>query len=379
MKTKLTLLLAIFTFLFIFNEGQALAITFDNEVNMELEEITMTAESRLIEDGISYLPVWTVAKAAGLGIEVEPGESSVKLKRANSWLVINRDSNEATTAEGTSLQGKLLVKNNNIYIPVVPAGEYFKFTIIFKEKLTRIKEFNEFPMERVTSSVTMASSPVKAASEKKAAKAKKVVYLTFDDGPTADTPKILEILKQKKARATFFMLEPQMRQYKDQVKRLVEEGHYPALHSVTHDKNKLYGGSPGNVAAEMEKTRQTLLKITGVDSRLTRVPYGSKPFMKDEFRNALVKGSFKMWDWNIDTQDWKYQQENPQQIYNEVAAGVKKLKGQEEPLVVLMHVNKGTASVLPKIIDFLQKQGYTCEAYNPDAHFTMNFWKDSRL
>lgn len=86
-----------------------------------------------------------------------------------------------------------------------------------------------------------------------------------------------------------------------------------------------------------------------------------------------------MWDWNVDTQDWKYQQKNPQQIFNEVVAGPKQLKGKEEPLVVLMHVNKGTATVLPKIIDFLQKQGYSCEAYNPDQHFTMNFWKDNRL
>jgi peptidoglycan-N-acetylglucosamine deacetylase len=42
-------------------------------------------------------------------------------------------------------------------------------------------------------------------------------------------------------------------------------------------------------------------------------------------------------------------------------------------------VNKGTASVLPKIIDFLQKQGYSCEAYDPEAHFPVNFWKDNRL
>lgn len=374
MKSKLTIILAIiFAFIYMFKEGQALAIAV---TSMDSEEISLGADSRLFHDGNPFLPVWMLADAAGLGLEMEPGGAEVKLKKGDSWLVFHRENMEVATAEGTSIQGRLLIQNHNIYIPVTLVENYFGLRIKFIEKLTYGEEP---PMKRITGSLKMANSKVESATEKKTDKTKKIAYLTFDDGPTGDTPKILDILKQKQAKATFFMLEPQMRKYQDQVKRLVEDGHYPALHSVSHDKNKLYGGSPGNVAAEMEKTRKTLLNISGVDSRLTRVPYGSKPYMKDEFRNALVKGNFKMWDWNVDTQDWKYQQKNPQQIYNEVVAGVKGLKGKEEPLVILMHVNKGTASVLPKIIDFLQKQGYSCEAYNPEQHVTINFWKDTRL
>src|SRR3954469_22391082 len=83
----------------------------------------------------------------------------------------------------------------------------------------------------------------------------KVVYLTFDDGPNQYTPKILDILKRKKAHATFFMIEGNIKRNPKTVQRMIKEGNYPALHSVSHDVRKLYRGSSNNVAIEMEKTR----------------------------------------------------------------------------------------------------------------------------
>lgn len=215
--------------------------------------------------------------AAGLGVESTPA-GALKISKEASWLEFNLESDQANSAEGGMLKGNLLLKNNNLYLPVEITGKYFGFTINFIKKVSTSEVFNEFPIKRASYSAVQkekndyvavtsnAGAPVQTASEKKPEKAKKIVYLTFNDGPTGETPKILDILKKKQAKATIFMLEPQMKQYKDQVKRLVEEGHYPALHSVSHDKNKLYGGSPKNMAAEMERTRQTLLKITGVDS-----------------------------------------------------------------------------------------------------------------
>jgi peptidoglycan-N-acetylglucosamine deacetylase len=208
---------------------------------------------------------------------------------------------------------------------------------------------------------------------------KSLVYLTFDDGPNPDIDEILDILKEKNVQATFFMIEPLINRYPEAVIRLVNEGHYPALHSVTHDKSQLYEGNPLNVAIEMEQTRKTLLRVTGIDSRLTRAPYGSKPYMTDDFRNGLARQEMKMWDWNVDTVDWKYHDTNPQLILENVISGLEEVKGKNEPIVILMHVTKGTALVLPEIIDFIQSEGYQCSAYDPNEHFSMNFWDDSRL
>lgn len=84
---------------------------------------------------------------------------------------------------------------------------------------------------------------------------------------------ILDILKTKKVKSTFFLVEPNMREYPQAVLRLIEEGHYPALHSVTHDKRMLYEGNPLNVAEEMRHTQKTLYELTGVTSHLTRAPF----------------------------------------------------------------------------------------------------------
>lgn len=205
------------------------------------------------------------------------------------------------------------------------------------------------------------------------------VYLTFDDGPNQNLNSILDILKTKHIKATFFMIEPQIRQYQQAVKRLVKEGHYPGLHSVSHDKHRLYDGSPKNVVNEMEQTRKTVLKITGVDSRLTRAPYGSKPYLTTAFRNELVAHRMKLWDWNIDTLDWKYQSSHPQKILENVKIGLERLQNKQEPIVILMHVTKGTALELPYVIDYLKSKGYEFQVYNPAQHFTMNFWNDGRL
>ncbi|MEH7127365.1 polysaccharide deacetylase family protein [Neobacillus drentensis] len=204
----------------------------------------------------------------------------------------------------------------------------------------------------------------------------KVVYLTFDDGPNRYTPKILDILKRKKAHATFFMIEGNIKRNPKTVQRMIKEGNYPALHSVSHDVRKLYRGSSNNVAIEMEKTRQTLLRVSKFNSKLTRAPYGSKPYMKKPLRDALAKKGFKMWDWDVDTLDWKYNRTSPSTITSRVKSGIRGKKG---PIVILFHDSRGTAQQLSIIIDYLRSKGYKLEVYNPQRHFVKNFWNDKRF
>ncbi|MCZ4148330.1 peptidoglycan-N-acetylglucosamine deacetylase, partial [Escherichia coli] len=83
---------------------------------------------------------------------------------------------------------------------------------------------------------------------------RKVVYITFDDGPSEYTDTLLNILKQHEAKATVFMIGSQLNQHKTAVKRLVEEGSYPGLHSMTHNYKKLYkSGSSANFVKEFQK------------------------------------------------------------------------------------------------------------------------------
>jgi peptidoglycan/xylan/chitin deacetylase (PgdA/CDA1 family)/uncharacterized protein YraI len=187
------------------------------------------------------------------------------------------------------------------------------------------------------------------------AKKIKIAYLTIDDGPSIYTSKLLDTLDKYNAKATFFMLNGNMNAQPKVVRRMVKEGHAVGSHGVTHDINKFYR-SPSNAVSEMVKTRSTILKITGMNSNLIRVPYGSVPYMKQSYRNAVNKQHFIMWDWNVDSLDWKYN--SPKYVSN-ILSQVKRLEKNGTVPVILIHDHKATVDSLPILLLDLEKQGYT--------------------
>ena len=201
----------------------------------------------------------------------------------------------------------------------------------------------------------------------------KIAYLTFDDGPNKYTSQILNILKQKHGKATFFVIGGKVSHYPQTMKRLIGEGHYIGLHSMSHDVKRLYTGDPSALISEMEQTQTIVQQVTNLDTHLVRVPYGSMPYLKKNYRDALVSAQYKMWDWTIDTYDWK-SYDNPSAILDRVMN-----QSNEQVEVILMHDSSVTVKILPKVIDYLQAKGYTLLAYNPSSHLEVNFWKDTRL
>ncbi|PLT35782.1 polysaccharide deacetylase family protein [Bacillus sp. V5-8f] len=200
----------------------------------------------------------------------------------------------------------------------------------------------------------------------------KVVYLTFDDGPSVFTHQLLDILAKKKVKATFFMIDGNMKNYPGVTRRMVKEGNYPGLHSVSHDSRRLYKTNSTNFANEMVTTQTTLKRITGFSSLITRAPYGSG-YMTKAMRDYTVKKGFKMWDWTIDSRDWALAK-NPQQIL----VNVKKKSGKPQE-VILLHERRQTVQMLPAIIDQYKKEGYEFRIYDPKHHIVVNFANDKRL
>ncbi|HDR4799905.1 TPA: polysaccharide deacetylase, partial [Bacillus cereus] len=146
----------------------------------------------------------------------------------------------------------------------------------------------------------------------------KVVYLTFDDGPSELTGKFLDVLKEQNVASTFFMQGSNLQNtgFQENVKRAVKEGHYIGAHSMTHNSDKLY--KKGQFVPEMKETLALIHNITGTTPKLVRPPYGSAPGLKgEEIRNQIVEAAIKVWDWTIDSNDWKLKG-NPQQIIENV-------------------------------------------------------------
>jgi peptidoglycan/xylan/chitin deacetylase (PgdA/CDA1 family) len=95
----------------------------------------------------------------------------------------------------------------------------------------------------------------------------KVIYLTFDDGPSAITNKVLDILKEKNIKATFFLIGNQIEGFEDTVKRMHKEGHGIGLHTYTHKFKHIYRNND-NFIKEMNDCRNEILIITGTNKNI---------------------------------------------------------------------------------------------------------------
>ena len=112
------------------------------------------------------------------------------------------------------------------------------------------------------------------------------VYLTFDDGPSANTDQILDILDEYGVKATFFVVGKEG--YNDQYRRIVEEGHTLGMHSYSHVYRDIYE-SVEAYGQDLEKLHTYLYELTGVDSRIVRLPGGSSNTVsKDKIQDIIA-------------------------------------------------------------------------------------------
>ncbi|NRD76451.1 polysaccharide deacetylase [Bacillus sp. BRMEA1] len=206
------------------------------------------------------------------------------------------------------------------------------------------------PANQVLANQTLAQQPANSND--------KVVYLTFDDGPESFSGDIIALLEKHHFKATFFMLDPNLRKYPESAKLMVQNGEGVGLHGVTHDVHKFYA-SPNSVIGEMSQDQKTLQEITGVQTFLIRTPYGSVPYLTPEDRKAVDDHGFLMWDWNIDSKDWYYK--DGRYVTN-VIQQLSKMSHHNGPIVILMHEQKQTLAHLPELLDYLTKQGYESRA-----------------
>lgn len=179
---------------------------------------------------------------------------------------------------------------------------------------------------------------------------KKLVALTFDDGPDpSTTPQALEILKRYGVKGTFFMLGKNVAAYPEVVKKVHKEGHEIGIH--TWDHPILTNLPLDDAKHEIIDTQDIIQKVTGIQTKITRPPYGS---INSAVQYA-VDQSFIMWD--VDTLDWKTHNTDAilQEIKNEVSPGS----------IILMHdIHQTSIDALPTVIEYLQSQGYDLVTVN---------------
>ncbi len=164
----------------------------------------------------------------------------------------------------------------------------------------------------------------------------KRIYLTFDDGPSRNTDKILDILKEYDVKATFFVVgktdEESVRAYQ----RIVAEGHTLAMHSYSHKYSEIYA-SKESFEQDLRQLQEYLYQITGVWPRFYRFPGGSSNTVSkvdmQELIEYLNESGITYFDWNIASGDAISGQLGKDTIVNNCIGGIKA----KQECMILMH------------------------------------------
>lgn len=193
----------------------------------------------------------------------------------------------------------------------------------------------------------------------------KKCYLTFDDGPSNITPEILDVLKQYKVKATFFVKGQNATAYPDTIKQIYKEGHAIGNHSYSHEYASIYSESKSDFEKEVTMCRDAINRALGkeYDNLLFRFP-GGYTSLKDEttkamYRDILRELGYKYIDWSCLTGDSNSENPSEQDIMETLEFSISNTVTGD--IVVLMHdaaTKQITADTLPKVIEYLYEQGY---------------------
>jgi peptidoglycan-N-acetylglucosamine deacetylase len=193
-----------------------------------------------------------------------------------------------------------------------------------------------------------APSPAKPATYAQVRVDQPYIAMTFDDGPSAEnTPRLLEMLKQRNIKATFFLIGQNAASNPDIVRRILADGHEIGNHSWTHPQlSKL---SDDRVTAEITQTQDAIKDASGFTPSLLRPPYGAiTPRQREWVENRF---GLNIILWSVDPLDWKRPGASviTQRILSQARPGA----------IILSHdIHKQTIDAMPATLDGLIAKGY---------------------
>ncbi len=177
---------------------------------------------------------------------------------------------------------------------------------------------------------------------------RRCLAMTFDDGPHPKlTPRLLDILRQRKIRATFFVIGQNAKSYPGIMRRMAAEGHEVANHTWTHPY--LTRMSDSAVRSQMQRTHATIVETTGKPPTLMRPPYGATNSRQKEW--LLREFGYPTIMWSVDPKDW--QRPGVSAVRNRLVAGAR------PGAILLAHdIHAPTIAAMPGTFDALLKRGY---------------------
>ena len=189
----------------------------------------------------------------------------------------------------------------------------------------------------------------------------KVVYLTFDDGPGKYTQQLLDVLDKYSVKATFFVTNTEP-DYQDMIAKEAAAGHTVAIHSASHDYQKIYQSTDAYMA-DLYEMNDIIKAQTGKGADIIRFPGGASNTVSAKYCKGIMTqlvslvetNGFQYCDWNISSGD-AGETKDTDDVYNNVISGIQKHKVS----VVLQHdIKKFSVDAVERIIQWGQANGYT--------------------
>ncbi len=175
---------------------------------------------------------------------------------------------------------------------------------------------------------------------------KPMIALTFDDGPSAHTERLLDIFKEHGGSGTFFVVGNMISGKEDTLRRIVDDGHEIGNHSWNH--RQFTNLSEEELTDQIMMTRAKIYDTIGKDCLIVRPPYGA---CNDDVKAVGAKLGVHFVNWSVDTLDWKSR--DAQAVYDETMKYVK------DGAIVLYHdLHKSTVDAMETIIPKLIEDGY---------------------
>lgn len=174
------------------------------------------------------------------------------------------------------------------------------------------------------------------------------IAMTFDDGPNAQlTPKLLDMLKGRGIKATFFVVGKNVEEYPDIVRRMAAEGHEVANHSWSHPALTKLGAE--GFRKQIESTNDAIAKATGKRPVLMRPPYGATSAILN--RRLSEQYGLKVILWSVDPLDWKYRNSN--RVFSYITQNT-----QPGSIILTHDIHATTVAAMPATLDSLLAKGY---------------------
>ena len=175
---------------------------------------------------------------------------------------------------------------------------------------------------------------------------KPMIALTFDDGPSKHTERLLDIFAQYGGKGTFFVVGNVIEKREETLNRMVAEGHEIGGHSWDH--RQLTKLSSADMTDEIMNTRAKIYSLTGIDTTIMRPPYGS---YNDETKRICAENGIVIINWSLDTLDWKTR--DADKVHDAIMSEVK-----DGDIILCHDLHGSTVDAMERVIPDLIAQGY---------------------